>query len=61
MGRLYTLINSNGQGAFSLTVTGGGTVYDDITNTTFSGANAFPAGTRLTFQSDGTGWVVVGR
>lgn len=60
-GRLYTIINANGQGAFTLTVTGGGTVYDDISNTTFSGTNAFPAATRLSFQSDGTGWIVVGR
>jgi hypothetical protein len=60
-GRLYTIINSNGQGAFTLTVTGGGSVYDDIANQTFSGANAFPAATRLTIQSDGSGWIVVAR
>jgi|GEM_PF-1116988 len=61
-GRLYTIINSNGLGAFTLTVTGGGQVYDDVTGTNFaSGANAFPAATRLTVQSDGTNWIVVGR
>ena len=60
-GRLYTIINSNGQGSFTLTVTGGGSVYDDISGTTFSGSNAFPAATRITIQSDGTGWIVVSR
>jgi hypothetical protein len=60
-GRIYTIINSNGQGAFTLTVTGGGSVYDDIANVTYSGTNAFPAATRLTIQSDGSGWIVIGR
>ncbi len=60
--RIYVIINSNGLGAFTLSVTGGGQVYDDLTNTNFaSGLNAFPATTRLQIQSDGTNWLVIGR
>jgi len=64
-GRLYTIINSNGQGAFTLSVTGGGSVYDDIAGVTYSGTTNgtgnFPAATRLTIQSDGSGWIVISR
>ncbi len=62
-GRVYTLINGVGQGAFTLTVNGGpGTVYDDLTGTSLAaGPNGFPANTRITIQSDGSDWIVISR
>ena len=60
-GRVYIIINAQGRTPFTLAVAGGGSVYDDVTDTTFSGPNAFPAATRLHVQSTGSGWIVVGR
>ena len=58
-GRLYVLINSNGTGSnVALTVTGGGIVYDDVTNTNFT---TLVPSTRVTVQSDGGNWIVIGR
>ena len=58
-GRLYVLINSNGTGSnVALTVTGGGIVYDDVTNTNIT---ALVPNTRVTVQSDGGNWIVIGR
>ncbi|MDO5510432.1 MAG: hypothetical protein Q4F57_07030 [Weeksellaceae bacterium] len=55
VGRIYTLIGSNGIGTKSIT---GGNIYDDVTNTAITtiGANQ-----RFTIQSDGTTWIVIGR
>ncbi len=62
-GRIYTLINGVGQGAFTLTVNGTtGVVYDDLTGANLAaGPNGFPANTRLTIQSDGGDWIVISR
>lgn len=62
-GRMYTIINGVGQGAFTLTVNGTtGTVYDDLTGTNLAaGPNGFPATTRITIQSDGGDWIVISR
>jgi hypothetical protein len=58
-GRIYTLINSNGTGSnVNLTVSTSGTVYDDVVNATIT---ALAPNNRITIQSDGTDWIVVGR
>jgi len=58
-GRLYTIINSNGTGSgVSLAVAAGGGVYDDVTNTSIT---SLAENNRITIQSDGSGWIVVGR
>lgn len=56
-GRIYTLIGSNGMSAKTITVAGGGIVYDDVTNTT---VNSLNGNTRLRIQSDGGIWIVIG-
>jgi hypothetical protein len=67
-GRIYTIINGldpkvTTQTAFTLTVNRTtGTVFDDVTNTNFAaGPNGFPPNTRITIQSDGGDWIVIGR
>lgn len=62
-GRIYTIINGVGQGAFTLTVNGtSGTVYDDLTGTNLAAnSGGFPANTRITIQSDGGDWIVISR
>jgi len=58
-GRLYTIINSNGTGSnVTLTVSTSGGIYDDVTNTAIT---ALAPNNRITIQSDGTDWIVVGR
>ena len=58
-GRLYTIINSNGTGSsVALVVQTSGAIYDDVTNA-FIGTLA--PNNRLSVQSDGTNWIVVGR
>lgn len=57
-GRLYTIINANGSGSsVALSVVSGSGIYDDVTNTTVT---SLPVNQRITIQSDGTGWIVVG-
>ena len=62
-GRVYTIINGVGEGAFILTVKGElGTVYDDLTGTSpTADPGGFPASTRMTIQSGGGDWIVVSR
>jgi hypothetical protein len=58
-GRIYVIISSNGAGSnVGLSVQSGGPIYDDVANSviTFIGS-----GERLSIQSDGTGWIVIGR
>lgn len=56
-GRIYILIGSNGITNKNLTVTGGGSIYDDVANTTI---NTIVARQRYQLQSDGTTWIVIG-
>ena len=58
-GRLYTIINSNGTGTnVTLSPPTGSAIYDDVTNATLT---SLAPNNRITIQSDGTGWIVVGR
>jgi hypothetical protein len=56
-GRIYTLINSNGTGT-NVNILPINSVYDDVTNTTI---NMLAPNNRITIQSDGTNWIVIGR
>ncbi|MBO3270111.1 hypothetical protein [Hymenobacter defluvii] len=58
-GRLYTIINaSNAASNVALNVSTSGNIYDDVTNTNLS---SLAAGNRISIQSDGTDWIVIGR
>ena len=58
-GRIYVIISSNGAGSnVSLSVQGGGSIYDDVANSTIT---FIGPGERLSIQSDGAGWIVIGR
>ncbi|MQP25651.1 hypothetical protein GFJ94_11315 [Flavobacterium sp. LMO8] len=56
-GKVFVLIGTNGITAKAITVTGGASVIDDVTNTTITNLNA---NERYTIQSDGTNWIVIG-
>jgi hypothetical protein len=57
LGKTFIIIGSNGISTKTWS-TAGGTIYDDVTNTTYTtlGANQ-----RFVVQSDGAGWIVIGR
>jgi len=57
MGRVYILIGSNGISAKNISVGGSSVIYDDVTNATLTQLNA---NQRITIQSDGTDWIVIG-
>jgi len=54
--RIIVIIGSNGITSKPFTFSGG-TIYDDVTNTTISVINS---NERFTIQSDGTQWIVIG-
>ncbi|WP_162127395.1 beta strand repeat-containing protein [Flavobacterium phycosphaerae] len=56
IGKVYIIIGSNGIGSKTLS-TNGGTIYDDVTNTTIT---TISGSQRYMIQSDGTGWIVIG-
>jgi hypothetical protein len=56
-GKIFIIIGSNGIGTKNWT-TSGGTIYDDVTNTTFT---TISGSQRYSVQSDGTDWIVIGR
>lgn len=56
-GRIYIIIGSNGITAKTFSTAGGG-IYDDVSNATVTVLNA---NERYMVQSDGTGWIVIGR
>lgn len=58
LGRIYILIGSNGISTKNITVAAGTGIYDDVTN---ANINTISANQRLRIQSDGTGWIVIGR
>lgn len=55
-GRLYTIINPAGIGSVALSAGGG--IFDDVTNAAITSLNPSE---RISIQSDGSGWIVVGR
>ena len=57
-GRVYILIGSNGITSKSINTVSGGGIYDDVTNTNIS---SISGGQRYQIQSDGVGWIVIGR
>jgi len=58
-GRIYTIINANGTGSsVTLSVVAGTGIFDDVTNTTIT---SLAVNSRITIQSDATGWIVIGR
>ena len=58
-GRIYVIISSTGAGSnVGLSVQSGGGIYDDVTN---SGITFIGSSERLSIQSDGAGWIVIGR
>lgn len=56
-GKIYNIIGSNGI-APKILSTGGGIIYDDVTN---SFINTINPNERMTVQSDGADWIVIGR
>jgi len=58
LGRIYILIGSNGIGLKNITVTGGTQIYDDVTNANIT---TITSNQRYQIQSDGAGWIVIGR
>ena len=59
VGRVYTIISSNGTGSnVGISPTSGQTVYDDVTNATIT---FLTPNQRITVQSDGSNWIVIGR
>ena len=57
-GRIYVIIASHGTGVnVGLTATNGQSIYDDVTNTTYT---FLTPGNRLSVQSDGANWIVIG-
>lgn len=57
-GRIYILIGSNGISTKNISVSGGSGIYDDVTNTSIT---SISSNQRIQIQSDGTGWIVIGR
>ena len=58
-GRIYIIISSNGASSnVGLSVQTSGSVYDDVTNSTIT---FLTSNQRLTIQSDGDNWIVIGR
>jgi hypothetical protein len=57
-GRVYILIGSNGISAKPISVVSGGGIYDDVTNANIT---SISGGQRYQIQSDGAGWIVIGR
>ena len=58
-GRVYVLISASEAGSnVGLSVQVGSGIYDDVTNATIT---SIGAGERLSIQSDGSGWIVIGR
>ncbi len=58
-GRIYVIISASGAGSTAgLSVQSGGGIYDDVANATIT---AIGSGERLSIQSDGAGWIVIGR
>lgn len=57
-GKVYIIIGSNGISSKTLSTNGGGGIYDDVTNTTIT---TIATNQRIMVQSDGTGWIVIGR
>ena len=51
------LINSNNTGS-NVTLTPTNAIYDDVTA---ANINSLVTNTRISIQSDGTGWIVIGR
>ncbi|MBI2269522.1 MAG: hypothetical protein HYU69_04095 [Bacteroidetes bacterium] len=58
LGRVYILIANSGIGAKNISFSGGGSIYDDVTNTNITNISG---GQRIQIQSNGTGWIVIGR
>jgi hypothetical protein len=56
-GKVFIIIGSNGIGTKILSTAGGG-IYDDVTNATIT---TISTNERYMVQSDGTGWLVIGR
>lgn len=56
-GRIYILIGTNGISPKNLSVGGASVIIDDVTNTNITQLNA---NQRLSIQSDGTNWIVIG-
>ena len=56
-GRVYVLINSNNTGS-NVTLGPPNAIYDDVTATNI---NSLVPNTRISIQSDGTGWIVIGQ
>ena len=58
-GRIYVIISASGTGSnVGLTVQSGNGIYDDVANTALT--NIGPS-ERISIQSDGSGWIVIGR
>ncbi|MCI1187245.1 hypothetical protein MON38_07420 [Hymenobacter sp. DH14] len=58
-GRIYVIISSSGAGSnVGLNVQSGGGIYDDVANTTLT---YLGQSERISIQSDGAGWIVIGR
>ncbi|MBB4806303.1 hypothetical protein HNP38_001575 [Chryseobacterium defluvii] len=57
-GRIYILIGSNGISSKPISTLGGNGIYDDVTN---AGVTSITGGQRYQIQSDGIGWIVIGR
>ena len=58
LGREYTIISSNGTGSNVGISPAAGTVYDDVNNETIT---YLTPNQRITIQSDGSNWIVIGR
>lgn len=56
-GRIYILIGTNGISNKNITVSGGASVYNDVSN---QNVNMISANQRYQIQSDGTSWIVIG-
>ncbi|AZA51979.1 hypothetical protein [Chryseobacterium sp. G0201] len=57
-GRIYILIGSNGISSKPISVVAGTGIYDDVTNAAIT---SISGGQRYQIQSDGIGWIVIGR
>jgi len=57
-GRIYILIGANTIGSKSITVSDGTGIYDEVTNLNIT---TIAANQRYQIQSDGNGWIVIGR
>lgn len=57
-GRIYILIGSNGISSKPISTVAGGGIYDDVTDSSIS---SITERQRYQIQSDGSGWIVIGR